>query len=151
MAAKVHFTNYRAGLEEFIAPDRIIKELDGDEDWKYEYKEPAEGENEAMKDTETRDRLLKARADLYGEFEAATRTWIRAADSEEGKQAKAEREQIAENCAQAIGPSIRISGLGRCTIGWGTSSLTERSTGTQRQTRSRSSSPTTTGLRHNTR
>ncbi|UNI17296.1 phosphatidylinositol transfer protein csr1 [Purpureocillium takamizusanense] len=96
VAAKVHFTNYRAGLEEFIPPDHIIKELDGDEDWKYKYKEPAEGENEAMKDTETRERLLKARAVLYGEFEAATRTWIRSADSEQGKQAKAEREQVAE-------------------------------------------------------
>ncbi|GJN82480.1 hypothetical protein PLIIFM63780_006020 [Purpureocillium lilacinum] len=114
VAAKVHFTNYRAGLEEFIAPDRIIKELDGDEDWKYEYKEPAEGENEAMKDTETRDRLLKARADLYGEFEAATRTWIRAADSEEGKQAKAEREQIAENLRAGywtLDPYIRSRSL----------------------------------------
>ncbi|PNY26712.1 CRAL-TRIO domain-containing protein [Tolypocladium capitatum] len=95
VAAKVHFTNYRAGLEEFIAPDQIIKELDGDEDWEYKYEEPVPGENEKMKDTETRDALLKARAELYKEFEAATRTWIRSPNTEEGKQARGQRERIA--------------------------------------------------------
>ncbi|KAM4062265.1 CRAL/TRIO domain-containing protein [Hirsutella rhossiliensis] len=96
VAAKVHFTNYKAGLEEFIEPSRIIKELEGEEDWEYKYEEPVEGENDMMKDTETRDRLLGARAELYKQFEAETRTWIRAADSEEGKQAKAQRDKIAE-------------------------------------------------------
>ncbi|KND90782.1 CRAL-TRIO domain-containing protein C3H8.02 [Tolypocladium ophioglossoides CBS 100239] len=95
VAAKVHFTNYRTGLEEFIAPDQIIKELEGDEDWEYKYEEPVPGENDTMKDTETRDALLKARAELYREFEGATRTWIRSPDTVEGKQAKSQREKIA--------------------------------------------------------
>lgn len=95
VAAKVHFTNYRAGLEEFISADHIIKELEGDEDWEYKYEEPVPGENDTMKDTETRDALLKARAELYKEFEGATRTWIRSPNTEEGKQAKAQREKIA--------------------------------------------------------
>ncbi|KAJ6439955.1 phosphatidylinositol transfer protein CSR1 [Purpureocillium lavendulum] len=114
VAAKVHFTNYRAGLEEFIAPSQIIKELDGDEDWQYEYEEPAEGENEAMKDTETRDQLLKARADLYSEFEAATRAWIRTPDSDQGKQAKAEREQVAQKLHSGywnLDPYVRARSL----------------------------------------
>lgn len=96
VAAKVHFTNYRAGLEEFIEPSHIIKELEGDEDWEYKYEEPAQGENDLMKDTETRDRLLKTRAELYKEFEAATRAWIRSPDSEPGTAAKEQRAKIAE-------------------------------------------------------
>ncbi|PHH74667.1 hypothetical protein CDD82_4830 [Ophiocordyceps australis] len=97
VAAKVHFTNYRAGLEEFIAPSQIIKELEGDEDWEYKYVEPIEGENDAMKDTETRDRLLKTRSELYNQFEEATRAWIRSPESSEGKQAQKKRQEIATN------------------------------------------------------
>ncbi|PHH58837.1 hypothetical protein CDD81_4281 [Ophiocordyceps australis] len=97
VAAKVHFTNYRAGLEEYIAPGQIIKELEGDEDWEYKYVEPLEGENDAMKDTETRDQLLKARSELYNQFEEATRAWIRSPESSEGKQAQKKREEIATN------------------------------------------------------
>lgn len=96
VAAKVHFTNYRAGLEEFIEPSHIIKELEGDEDWEYKYEEPVEGENDMMKDTETRDRLLAARAEVYRQYENETQKWVRAHDSEEGKQARAQRDKIAE-------------------------------------------------------
>ncbi|RDA86225.1 hypothetical protein CP532_5109 [Ophiocordyceps camponoti-leonardi (nom. inval.)] len=96
VAAKVHFTNYRAGLEEYIDPSHIIKELDGDEDWEFKYEEPVPGENDKLKDTQTRDRLLAARAELYGKFERETQAWIRSPFSDEGKKAKAERDKIAE-------------------------------------------------------
>ncbi|KYK56674.1 CRAL/TRIO domain protein [Drechmeria coniospora] len=96
VAAKVHFTNNRAGLEKFIAANQIIKDLGGDEDWEFTYVEPREGENDAMMDTNTRDRLLKGRAELYKEFEAATQKWIQAPDSQEGKEAAAERPKLAE-------------------------------------------------------
>lgn len=95
MAAKVHFTNYRAGLEEFIDSSRIIKELEGDEDWEFEYTEPIEGENDAMKDTETRDSLMMARQNLYKEFEANTNRWMRHSSSEEARLLMAERDGIA--------------------------------------------------------
>lgn len=95
VAAKVHFTNYRAGLEEFIAPSHIIKELGGDENWEYNYEEPGEDENKVMRDEETRNRLLGARTELYNEFEEATGEWTRATSTEQGKQARAKREEIA--------------------------------------------------------
>ncbi|PFH63302.1 hypothetical protein XA68_14954 [Ophiocordyceps unilateralis] len=95
VAAKVHFTNYRAGLEEYIDPSHIIKELDGEEDWEFKYEEPVPGENDKMKDTQTRDRLLAARAELYGKFEQETMTWIRSPSSEEGRKARAARDSIA--------------------------------------------------------
>ncbi|KJZ76195.1 hypothetical protein HIM_04277 [Hirsutella minnesotensis 3608] len=96
VASKVHFTNYRAGLEEHIDASQIIKELDGDEDWEYKYVEPVEGENDAMKDTETTDRLIEERAKLFQEFETETKKWIKSPNSEEGKQAKAQREKLAD-------------------------------------------------------
>ncbi|KAF5543223.1 CSR1-phosphatidylinositol transfer [Fusarium mexicanum] len=96
VAAKVHFTNNRAELEEFIAPDHLIKELEGDENWEYKYIEPTAGENDKMKDTQTRDRLLTDREGLVKKFEHTTREWIRHPDGEQGKQLKAEREKIAK-------------------------------------------------------
>ncbi|KAL4729649.1 phosphatidylinositol transfer protein csr1 [Fusarium chlamydosporum] len=96
VAAKVHFTNNRAELEEFIAPNHLIKELEGDENWEYKYVEPTPGENDKMKDTQTRDRMLVEREELVKKFEEATREWIRHPEGEQGKQIKVEREKIAK-------------------------------------------------------
>ncbi|WXC63624.1 hypothetical protein SNK03_009446 [Fusarium graminearum] len=96
VAAKVHFTNNRSELEDFIAPNHLIKELEGDENWAYKYVEPSPGENDKMKDTQTRDRLLVEREELVKKFEQATREWIRHPEGEQGKQIKSEREKIAK-------------------------------------------------------
>ncbi|KAI1056302.1 hypothetical protein LB507_002166 [Fusarium sp. FIESC RH6] len=96
VAAKVHFTNNRSELEEFISRDHLIKELEGDEDWEYKYVEPIPGENDKMKDTQTRDRMLAEREELVKKFEQTTREWIRQPEGEQGKQLKAEREKIAK-------------------------------------------------------
>ncbi|KAL6851992.1 hypothetical protein J3F83DRAFT_765013 [Trichoderma novae-zelandiae] len=76
VAAKVHFTNNKKDLQEFIEPAHIIKELGGDEDWEYQYVEPVPGENDLMKDTETREKLLAERQKLVDEYEEATVQWI---------------------------------------------------------------------------
>jgi len=96
VAAKVHFTNNRSELEGFISRDHLIKELEGDENWEYKYVEPIPGENDKMKDTQTRDRMLAEREELVKKFEQATREWIRQPEGEQGKQLKAEREKIAK-------------------------------------------------------
>ncbi|KEY64759.1 hypothetical protein S7711_05409 [Stachybotrys chartarum IBT 7711] len=95
VAAKVHFTNQRAGLEEFIEPSRIAKELGGDEDWEYKYVEPVPGENDRMKDTASREKLQAARQELVKSFEAATLQWIKASQGEEAKELKEKRTAIA--------------------------------------------------------
>ncbi|KAM0249369.1 hypothetical protein ACHAQJ_009085 [Trichoderma viride] len=76
VAAKVHFTNNKNELQEFIEPKHILKELGGDEDWDYRYVEPIAGENDLMKDTEARGSLLGAREKLVKEYEDATVQWI---------------------------------------------------------------------------
>ncbi len=76
VASKVHFTNNNEEMEQFIPQSQIIKELGGDEDWEYRYVEPVPGENDKMKDTETRDRLLTERETLVDQYEKATLVWI---------------------------------------------------------------------------
>lgn len=114
VAAKVNFTYGREGLSQFIAPDQIIKELGGDEDWEYRYVEPVPGENDKMQDVDTRDRLLKARDELATQFEAATKRWIQHPDGEAAEVAKAERDRLAaqlrENYWQ-LDPYVRARSL----------------------------------------
>lgn len=100
VASKVHFTNNRNDISEFIAPGQILKELGGDEDWEYKYVEPIPGENEKMKDTETRDRLLRTREEIVKEFEAETLKWIKTPEGEEGKKIMARRDELAAKLKQ---------------------------------------------------
>jgi hypothetical protein len=114
VAAKVHFTNNMKEMEEFITPNHILKELDGQEDWDYEYIEPVPGENDKMKDTETRDRKLAAREELIKQYEEATLRWIRDAGSEKGAEVKAERNSLATRLREdywALDPYLRARSL----------------------------------------
>jgi hypothetical protein len=97
VANKVHFTNSAKEMEEFIPLKHIPKDLDGEEDWTYSYVEPREGENAAMLDTATRDRLLAERAKLYKEYEDATLEWINTPSTagEAAEKIKARRNDIA--------------------------------------------------------
>jgi hypothetical protein len=63
-------------MEEFVPKDHIIKELGGDEDWAYKYIEPVPCENDKMKDTATRDKLLHEREDTIKAYEKETLDWI---------------------------------------------------------------------------
>jgi hypothetical protein len=82
-------------MEEFIPLKHIPKDLEGEEDWTYQYVEPVEGENDKLADTTTRDRLLAARAGLYKEYEDATLEWIRNPEGDKAAEIKARRNEIA--------------------------------------------------------
>ncbi|KAL7923149.1 hypothetical protein ACQKWADRAFT_55552 [Trichoderma austrokoningii] len=111
VAAKVHFTNNKKDLQEFIEPEHILKELGGDEDWEYKYVEPVAGENDTMKDTETRDKLVGVREKLMKEYEEATLQWI---DNGDNKEITDKRGQLAtqlrENYWQ-LDPYLRARSL----------------------------------------
>ena len=114
VAAKVHFTSGRAGLEEYIEPSRILKELGGDEDFDYKYIEPAEDENAVMKDTETRDKIILERGTIVKEIEQATLDWIREGDNEAGKAANAKRNEGAVKLREnywKLDPYVRAKSL----------------------------------------
>ena len=81
VASKVNFTNSARDLEAFIARPRILRELEGEEDWTYRYVEPREGENAPMQDATTREQLLADRERLYDEYERRTADWIAEPDA----------------------------------------------------------------------
>jgi hypothetical protein len=90
VASKIHFTKNISDLEKFIPRSRIMSELEGDEKFEYKYVEPVPGENDIMKDTATRDKILEERAVMVERFEKATKSWIA------GEDASSERNAIAE-------------------------------------------------------
>ncbi|KAK0721397.1 CRAL-TRIO domain-containing protein [Apiosordaria backusii] len=106
VANKVHFTNNATEMQEYIPLKHIPKDLDGQEDWSYKYVEPTPGENDKMKDTATRDELLRQRAELYKQYEEATMQWIKSSSNE----IKAKREEIANKMREdywRVDPYIR--------------------------------------------
>jgi hypothetical protein len=114
VAGKVHFTNNKNDLEKFIEPSRILKELEGDEDWEYKYEEPIPGENDKMKDTATRDKLLASREDVVKKFEATTLEWIKKHDGTDGSSLKSKREQLATQLREGywvLDPYVRARSL----------------------------------------
>ncbi|RWA03196.1 hypothetical protein EKO27_g11909 [Xylaria grammica] len=101
---------YSKDLEEFIAKDKIPDEMDGTSGWTYEYIEPIPGENDKMKDTETRDKLVKEREALYEEFENKTIEWIHEDDATKRTAIKSERGAIAQKLKEQywrLDPYIR--------------------------------------------
>lgn len=108
VASKVHFTNNNAEMEEFVPASQIIKQLDGSEDWAYNYIECVPGENDKMKDLETRDKLLEQRKSLVKEYEDATLEWIH--DNGKDEAIKTKRDVLANKLREdywKLDPYIR--------------------------------------------
>ncbi|RAL03788.1 CRAL-TRIO domain-containing protein [Aspergillus ibericus CBS 121593] len=76
VASKIQFTKNVQDLEKFIPRDRIMKELDGDEDWAYQYVEPQPDENKLQEDTAKRDEMVAERQQLAQELQDVTIEWI---------------------------------------------------------------------------
>lgn len=66
--------------------DRLPKELEGKEDWEYQYLEPQPDENKKMEDTATRDALIAERQEIAKELQKATISWL-SANSGQDKEA----------------------------------------------------------------
>jgi predicted ribosome quality control (RQC) complex YloA/Tae2 family protein len=90
VASKIHFTRSLSDLENFIPKSQIIKELGGSDDFEWKYIDPPEGENDIMKDTETRDKLFEERHEMENRFEKSTRQWVA------GEDVGSERERIVD-------------------------------------------------------
>lgn len=98
MANKVNFTNNTADMEAFIEKSRILKELGGDEDWELKYLEPVIGENDLMKDVETKNKIQSERDAIANEFEKATIEWIENRTSEDVRKRREElRKSLGAN------------------------------------------------------
>jgi CRAL/TRIO domain len=97
VANKVHFTNSVTELSEFIEPSSILAELGGDNSWKYSYVEPAENENDRMKDAETKGKLISQRKDLAREYEEEVFEWLATdkGEKEDWSTSRAKRDGLA--------------------------------------------------------
>ena len=71
----------------------VIKELGGHEDWEYKYIEPVPGEDDKMKDTTTRDKLLQEREHIVKDYENSTLDWVHGVGDVE--KTKAKRHELA--------------------------------------------------------
>lgn len=86
VASKVHFTNNVEELERFIPRNHILKELGGEDPWTYQYVEPVVDEDKRMLDNDTRQKLLRERAEVVKDYESATQEWIRNSRFDHGLQ-----------------------------------------------------------------
>lgn len=93
VASKVHFTRSVDELDKYVPRDQIPRELKGDDTFEYKYIEPAKGENDIMKDTETRDSIMFERFIIGLRMVAATAAWISATTFADGKE---DKEKVAE-------------------------------------------------------
>ena len=98
-------------MEEFIPPEHVLKELEGKEQWEYAYVEPIPGENDTMKDTATRDKLVAKREETVKEWEKKTVDWIARPGDETIRR---EREALAEKLRKGyweLDPYLRARSL----------------------------------------
>lgn len=100
LVSKIKFTYGKKGLQRWIAPNQIIRELGGDEDWAYDYEEPRPNENAKMGNTATRDCLMEERRAMALQFEELTREWVMNAQlSEKAREVSARRDGLVEELA----------------------------------------------------
>ncbi|CAO3565328.1 unnamed protein product [Mortierella alpina] len=77
VASKIRFTRNDKELTDIIDADKLPVKYDGGKDqYTYKYIPVAAGENDRMKDTETKERLLEEWKAIMWKFEALTREWI---------------------------------------------------------------------------
>lgn len=74
----------------------MIPEMEGEENWEYNYVEPVAGESDAIKDTVTRDKIQAERNKIVEEYEKATIRWIKST-GEEAVAANAARTKLAND------------------------------------------------------
>lgn len=81
-------------LEHFVPRSQILKELGGDDDWTYEYVEPASGENVRISDDAIKSRLLGERRNTVKAFEKATLEWLSPKQAMEDRRLLQERRDV---------------------------------------------------------
>ncbi|KAF9354865.1 hypothetical protein BGX34_010776 [Mortierella sp. NVP85] len=77
VASKIRFTRSDKEMTEVIEAEHLPNKYEGGKDqYTYEYIPPNPTENDTMKDTATRDRLMEEWKAILWKFEALTREWI---------------------------------------------------------------------------
>ena len=114
VASKIHFTNNLKDVEAFIDRGSIIKELGGPLDWQYKYSEPVKGENAAMDDGQTREKLDQERASLSKEYEDVIQDWIADAPPADADALRKRRDETAARIRKnywSLDPFVRARSI----------------------------------------
>jgi hypothetical protein len=114
VAGKVHFAKNIHELENYIPKSQIPSELGGDEKWTYKFPEPVAGENDKMKDTETKARLEGDRAAIVSRYESTVVQWVHEGDQATLEDKRRERDTLAEELRQnywKLDPYVRARTL----------------------------------------
>lgn len=82
---QITMTRNTADLEQHIHKAHLIRQLGGSNEWKWEYEGVIDGENECMKDTKTKKKLLAHREKLVALFDKTTREWAENGDAKVAK------------------------------------------------------------------
>lgn len=105
VASKIRFTRTDKELTEIIDADHLPTKYDGGRDqYTYQYLPVTAGENDRMKDAETKERLLEEWKAIMWKFEALTREWI-ACKKTEG----ARSEEVIEAERLALTKELRVA------------------------------------------
>ncbi|KAF9428215.1 hypothetical protein BGZ94_003075 [Podila epigama] len=105
VASKIRFTRSDQELTEIIEANHLPDKYDGGKDkYKYEYIPVVPGENDRMKDTETKERLLEEWRAIMWKFEALTREWINCNKTE-----GARSEEVIEAERLALSKELRVA------------------------------------------
>ncbi|KAF9969458.1 hypothetical protein BGZ73_008190 [Actinomortierella ambigua] len=120
VASKIKFTRSDSELTQYIPAERLPDKYDGGKDhYKYEYIPVSPSENDRMKDTETKERLMDEWKALMWKFEALTREWCDLnkptnKSTRTEAEIEAERDQVAKDLRAAyfrLDPYIRARNL----------------------------------------
>lgn len=112
-AKLVTFTHHDRDLHHAIDPENLSMELSGREKFDYRYIPPQVGENELIKDSETRFELLAQRAELAQQLYDLTADWIRTPYIE-GIPFNARRQELLRRISElywAIDPYVRAKSV----------------------------------------
>ncbi|KAG0280778.1 hypothetical protein BGZ95_008683 [Linnemannia exigua] len=105
VASKIRFTRSDKELTEVIDANHLPNKYDGGKDqFTYQYIPVQAGENDRMKDAETKERLLEEWKALMWKFEALTREWI---DCKKVDGARAE--DVIENERSSLAKELRVA------------------------------------------
>ncbi|KAI9738348.1 MAG: hypothetical protein M1834_008846 [Cirrosporium novae-zelandiae] len=97
VAGKVHFTRSAEDLKNYIDAEHIPKELEGEEDWEYNYPEPKPEDDILMKNEDEKKRLRDERAVVVKEYERTTQAWIKTSPTDKAAgELQAKRNELAE-------------------------------------------------------
>jgi hypothetical protein len=114
VAGKVHFAKDIKELEKYVPRSQIPTELGGDEKWTYTYPEPVPGENDAMKDTASRDALEASRAEVVQKYENIILEWVHDGEGKTLEERRQQRNAVAEELRQnywKLDPYVRARSL----------------------------------------